>query len=172
VAGAWHDFFVTAGGASAALVGLLFVALSIRVDEIRRNRIAYARASAAFRGLVTSLLVSLAVLVPGYPRVTSIAVAVAGGALFVIQARLAPSALIGAARRGVARPAMFIRAGVFQVAALAIVLAGISLLLNEQESIANLMLAGSCACLVFLALLNSYALVSRTEEQMESEVLP
>lgn len=167
--GAWHDFVVTSGSASAALVGLLFVALSIRLDEIRRNRIAFARASAAFRGLVTSLLVSLALLVPGYPRVSSAVLVVAGASIFVIQARLVPTALIAAARRGAANPAMFIRAGAFQIASLAIVVAGIALFVSDQFALAYLVLAAACASLIFLALLNSYALVSRTEEQMETE---
>lgn len=160
---------MTSGSASAALVGLLFVALSIRVDEIRSNRIALARASATFRGLVTSLLISLALLVPGYSRVSSAVVVAAGASIFVIQARLIPTALLAPARKGSANPAMFVRAGAFQVMSLAIVVAGIALFVSDRLALAYLVLAAACGSLIFLALLNSYALVSRTEEQMETD---
>jgi hypothetical protein len=64
---------------------------------------------------------------------------------------------------------MFVRAGMFQLASLVIVIGGIALFVNDQLPLAYLGLAAACCCLIFLALLNSYALVSRTEEQMQSE---
>ncbi len=33
----WHDFFIMVGGASAALTGLVFVALSLNVDVVMRD---------------------------------------------------------------------------------------------------------------------------------------
>lgn len=35
---AWHDFYVMLGGASAALTGLLFVALSINLKQIKESK--------------------------------------------------------------------------------------------------------------------------------------
>ena len=65
----WHDLFVAAAGASAALAGLVFVAVSINVERI----LAYAglpeRALAAVLLLLSVVLVSLVALIPGQSRV-------------------------------------------------------------------------------------------------------
>jgi hypothetical protein len=67
--GEWSDFFVAATGASAALAGLLFVAVSINVERI----VAYpGLPDRAFQTLLTVLAVlvaSLSGLVPGQSRV-------------------------------------------------------------------------------------------------------
>jgi hypothetical protein len=59
----WSDFTVIAGGAAAALIGLLFVAVSIRADLVSRSRGLRSRLAQVltiFLGLLgTSLLVSL-----------------------------------------------------------------------------------------------------------------
>ena len=34
----WHDFFIGVAGAAAALTGLLFVSLSINLEQILRGR--------------------------------------------------------------------------------------------------------------------------------------
>jgi hypothetical protein len=40
----WHDLYVMLGGSSAALAGLLFVAVSLHVEVITKGRILHARA--------------------------------------------------------------------------------------------------------------------------------
>ena len=60
----WSVFYQTAGGASAALIGLLFVGLSIHLDEVIRYRDIRASARGAFQSLVAILVVSLLILVP------------------------------------------------------------------------------------------------------------
>ena len=60
----WHDFYIVAGTASATLVGLLFVSLSLHLRAVlaRREVRGLARATLANFGLV--LLVALIVVIP------------------------------------------------------------------------------------------------------------
>jgi hypothetical protein len=62
--GAWHDFFVTAGTAAAALTGLLFVALSIQLDRILGHVEHRFRARGNFFGLTVVMVMALVVLMP------------------------------------------------------------------------------------------------------------
>jgi hypothetical protein len=63
-AGAWHDFFVTAGTAAAALTGLLFVALSIQLDRVLGHPEHRFRARGNFFGLTVVMVMALVVLMP------------------------------------------------------------------------------------------------------------
>jgi hypothetical protein len=65
----WSDFFVAAAGASAALLGLLFVAISINLERILKYEGLPGRALEAMMQLTCVLLVSLAGLVPGQSHV-------------------------------------------------------------------------------------------------------
>lgn len=65
--GPWHDFYVMAGGAAAALTGLLFVAMSLHASAIMRNPFFRYRAIGTLTMLTTQLLLAAAVLVPGQP---------------------------------------------------------------------------------------------------------
>src|SRR6516164_9163986 len=58
----WSDFFVAAGGAAAALTGLLFIAVSLRPREIRHSPLMIGRARAAFYAFATITLVALLAL--------------------------------------------------------------------------------------------------------------
>jgi hypothetical protein len=64
----FHDFFIAAAGAAGALVGLLFVAVSVAPDQIvgpaaplRQQT----RASTALTALSTPLIIALVALIPG-----------------------------------------------------------------------------------------------------------
>jgi modulator of FtsH protease len=61
---AWHDFFLTAGTAAAALTGLLFVALSIHLDRILGHAEHRFRARGNFFGLTVVMVTALIVLIP------------------------------------------------------------------------------------------------------------
>jgi hypothetical protein len=62
----WHDFYIAASGAAAALLGLLFVGVSINLGALKSaERIDLRqRASQAFTNLTFVLVLSLSVLIP------------------------------------------------------------------------------------------------------------
>lgn len=64
----WTDFFVAAAGASAALAGLVFVAVSINVDRILQFKGLPERALATVLLLLGAVLVALVGLFPGQTR--------------------------------------------------------------------------------------------------------
>lgn len=68
VPGSFHDFLLGSAGASAALMGLLFVAVSIAPERVfGREAVAERRteASSAFTALINAFFVSLGGLIPG-----------------------------------------------------------------------------------------------------------
>jgi hypothetical protein len=64
----WHDFFVGSMGASAALTGLLFVAISINLQEILKYPNLPGRAAGSLGVLVSALVVAGCGLVPDQSR--------------------------------------------------------------------------------------------------------
>jgi len=61
----WHEFFMGTIGASAALTGLLFVAISINLEQILKYPQLPGRAAGTLGILVSALVVSGFVLAPG-----------------------------------------------------------------------------------------------------------
>jgi hypothetical protein len=72
MAGAWSDFFVTIGGAAAALTGLLFVAVALRPREIRASPLMVGRARSAFYAFATVVLASLLALMGTNSRLVGV----------------------------------------------------------------------------------------------------
>jgi hypothetical protein len=66
---AWHDFFVGSMGASAALTGLLFVAISINLQEILKYPNLPGRAAGSLGVLVSALVIAGCGLAPSQSRV-------------------------------------------------------------------------------------------------------
>ena len=76
---AWHDFFIGSMGASAALTGLLFVAISINLEQILKYPNLPGRAAGTLGVLVSALVVACCGLVPApEPRCSGSEVAVVG----------------------------------------------------------------------------------------------
>jgi modulator of FtsH protease len=65
----WHDLFVAVAGASAALAGLLFVAVSINVDRIIKYEGLPERGVETLTLVLAALVVSIAGLTPGQSHV-------------------------------------------------------------------------------------------------------
>jgi hypothetical protein len=63
----WHDFAAMIGGASGALTGLLFVALSLNANRIAGHPGLRASAAQTLILFITPLLVAAALLVPHQP---------------------------------------------------------------------------------------------------------
>jgi hypothetical protein len=92
----WHDFFMGTIGASAALTGLLFVAISINLEQILKYPQLPGRAAVTLGVLVSALVVSGFGLAPGQSnRALGIEIAAAGAvvavqALWVTHGKRAP----------------------------------------------------------------------------------
>jgi len=80
----WTDFFVAGAGASAALTGLVFVAVSINVERILRFPGLPERALATVMLLLSVVLVSLIGLVPGQSQAALAGELFAVGLVFAV----------------------------------------------------------------------------------------
>ena len=98
--GAFHDFFIAVGSGFAALLGLLFVAFTLRWEAIRDDARLRFPAIGSTQALVVGVMASLLIVLPDQPRVAvgweilglSIVFALASGreVLRVLKARPLP----------------------------------------------------------------------------------
>ena len=72
-AAAWHDFFMTVGGGAAALTGLVFVAMSLHLDQIALNAAHRHRARTVLTGL-TAVFIRCALVLMGKQSGQAVAV--------------------------------------------------------------------------------------------------
>lgn len=90
----WHDLFVAMAGATAALAGLLFVAVSINVDRILKYEGLPERGLETLAMLLTALVVCVAGLLPGQGHVAlGLELLVIVAVLLAIMAKLPVAAL-------------------------------------------------------------------------------
>ena len=82
----WHEFFVPGAGASAALLGLLFVTISINLEHILKHRHLPGRAAGTLGTLLSVLVVCSFGLAPGQSNRTLGVEILATGAVVATQA--------------------------------------------------------------------------------------
>lgn len=99
----WTDFFVAAAGASAALAGLVFVALSVNIQRILQYPQLPWRAAAAIASLILILVSSMAALIPQNQRWMGVEILVFGLMGWSLEVRSARRGF--EARRRFQRPA-------------------------------------------------------------------
>lgn len=134
----WTDFAVAAAGATAALVGLLIVAMSVNVEQLIASRAPIAGARATIASLVLAIAVCLLMLPPTQTAlalgiVTVVLTLVAGAIQFssiIAQWNMTGEGVTGAIRAtivglAVAEHVPFIVGGVMLIAGIAAGLWGI-----------------------------------------------
>jgi hypothetical protein len=148
----WTDFFVTAGGAAAALTGLLFVAVALRPREIRGSALMVGRARSAFYAFVTVLLVALLALAGTASRLVGVAqLAVIAGVL-----TLSAPFTFAASRAGTLN---YRRAFAYHSGLLLVAIAGIMRAIQGVRQTNEVVLGSGVLLLLGIALSNSWQLV-------------
>jgi hypothetical protein len=84
----WSNFFSASASASAALAGLVFVALSVNLQRIIEYPHLPGRAGAAIGGLIVILVSSMAMLAPQPMVARGVEITAFGAAGWVLEARL------------------------------------------------------------------------------------
>jgi CO/xanthine dehydrogenase FAD-binding subunit len=152
MAGEWSDFFVTIGGAAAALTGLLFVAVALRPREIRDSPLMVGRARSAFYAFTTVVLAALLALAGTDSRLVGVAQVIVAVGAFAASCPFT----IRAVRE---RTLNYRRAAVYHLGLALVAAAGMVRALDGGHETAEELLAGGVLLLIGVALSNSWQLV-------------
>ena len=155
-----RDFFVASAGVAGALIGLLFVAITVSAERLSREKpgtqIHRIRAAAALTAFTNALAVSLFSLIPGQKiAVTSVVVAVIG--LLFIGAVLLSLVRLHQLRAVTLRDVLFLLA--LAVVFVIQMIEGISLIADPANSGDVNTIAILVVCCFFIGIARSWQLV-------------
>ena len=161
----WHDFYITIGTASASLIGLLFVALSINVDAIAGPSGDDLRAYAeqAFANFATVLLVAVVFLVPSHDASSSGVAYLLLGALGGIRMLRHAPAIWRARRTGQVGEVAFWRLLLPTAALAGLIVAGFGLIAGDASAL--YWLVGVILAMLMSAARSSWDLLVRVSQE-------
>jgi hypothetical protein len=153
----WTDFFVAAAGASAALAGLVFVALSVNISHIIRSPHLPPRAAATIASLILILVSSMAALIPQPTPALGIELIVFG--LYGCWLQFSSARQGFAAREKLHRPTWesVLNAVLGQVQVVPFIVGGILLLIDREGG--PYWVAGGCIAVFIFSVLNAWVLL-------------
>jgi len=148
----WANFFVAAGGAAAALTGLLFIAVSLRPAAIRASGLMIGRARSAFYAFTTITFVSLLALAGTQSRLVGVAQVAAALTAFGTSLRFTRSAVRS-------HQLNYKRAAAYHAGLLVVVVGGGVRTFGGDARDYSALLAAGVLLLLGVALSNSWQLV-------------
>ena len=155
---AWHDFYIAAGTASATLVGLLFVGISLHVRVVATHNDVRRLARVTLSTFFTVVIISLVALIPTErPDNTGVAL-VAIGVVYLTSIVPALEVLAAKGRRTLPRYVLFSRFGIVLLTALGIIAVGAGLVAEDfHDALAGLV--GMVMLMLVVAVRNTWDLL-------------
>jgi hypothetical protein len=132
LAEAWREFFATAAGASAALVGLVIVAISVNVQRILEHPQLPSRGGATVAALVLILVSSMAELIPQPVAALAIEISAFGLVVWLLQIWSARQIMVDYLKSRRRLRESMIGIIISQIQAAPFIIGGISLLFHHR----------------------------------------
>ena len=153
----WSNFFVAAAGASAALAGLVIVAVSVNINSILKFSHLPARAAAAIGSLILILVASMAALVPQPVPALGVEIFVFGASCWWLEFQSARRSVAASKQHQRPRSEVLTEIVTAQVQVLPFVIGGILLLLSRPAGM--YWIAGGTIAIFIFSTLNAWVLL-------------
>jgi hypothetical protein len=155
--GAWKDFFIAAAGASATLVGLVIVAISVNVQRILEHPQLPSRGGATVASLVLILVASMAELIPQSTPALGVEITLFALLVWLLQVWSARQIVVAhlKSRRPLRESAIGIAIG--QIEAVPFIIGGVSIFLGQ--SVGQYWLAWGMIATFILSVVNTWVLL-------------